>query len=141
MCMWFCEREIVSLNRLLKVFGSMYSLVSVCRSRLMLIVKSPRGHNGVSEGIMYASPYFVYLLLNICLGWRVMFWESLHILAVNFDVCSSRHAAREGMPAIVRILWLGLERKVPMESQIPVLWIGFKIFSCDSFAVENNVAP
>jgi len=39
------------------------------------------------------------------------------------------------------MLLMGLERKAPIESRIPELWIGLNIFKHVDLAVEKTVAP
>lgn len=70
-----------------------------------------------------------------------MILGDLEILAANLWVCSLHRTSKEGIPAIFKMLFMGLERKAPMESRIPELWIVSSILSLVCFADEKIGAP
>ncbi|KAL4135298.1 hypothetical protein QTP88_006916 [Uroleucon formosanum] len=85
----------------------------------MIACDNPDGENGV---------------MNLILG-------DLDILAANLWVCSLHRTSREGIPAIFKMLLMGLERKAPMESRIPELWIVSSVLSLVCLADEKIGAP
>ena len=83
---------------------------------MIFMVKFHGGFMMLSAKVMFSSLYFIYVLLKINFGFGERNCDDLDILATVLDVCSSHRVANEEMPAIVRILYIGLERKVPMKS-------------------------
>jgi len=78
------------------------------------------GKVGLTEIILSRS-YLLCKLLNINFGREERFCGALDILAAILAICSDHLVVKEGMTDIFRMLLMGLERKVSMESRVPIL--------------------
>ncbi|KAL4119666.1 hypothetical protein QTP88_012458 [Uroleucon formosanum] len=106
---WVSARNSVSLRMLMGSGLSISARSNVSSWMILFMSLYEKRGNVIASGDEWAS----LAALSVC--------SFPNILAANLAVCSFHRTARDGIPAMFRMLLMGLERKVAMERRIPAL--------------------